>query len=841
MKRIVYTLLFISIYSVAHSQIITTIGGLGPAYNGYTGDDGSALLAELNHPYGLDIDDSDNIFFADNDNNVIRKIEHSSGKIYTVAGNYAYGSGYSGDGGPATLAELNFPTGVAVDDSDNIYFCDGGNEVVRKVDHLSGIIHTVAGIGVIGYSGNGGPATNAELFSPIGIALDDSANIYIADFWNNVVREVEHTTGIISNAVGNAFNHGTPYGGYSGDGGAASAAELWNPTAVYVADSGKIYTTDASNALVRYVNPKGIISTLAGNFLLGAGYSGDGGAATAAELSEPTGVCLDDSGSVLISDVGDEVIRKVEHNTGIISTVGGNHSFGPGYSGNGGPATAAEIRGPEGIVMDTADNIIFADNDNNVIRKISKICYLNSRVSVVSNIPCYGSSNGNAGAFPLNGTSPYTYTWSDMRQQTDSIATGLSAGAYFVFITDNAGCDTTDTLTVTQPPRLTASAGNLSICAGQTAHFSIQASGGVQPYSYNWSNGDTYDTLIVRPVSYAVYTLMITDSNGCVLKDSATVTLLALPSLTLSSSLDTVCNGDTVSLSASGANTYAWSPPPGLSCNSCPAPTATPTVNTTYTVVGTSVSGCKDSLSKTIDVSYIQGIGISAPDTIICKGSMLTLTSSGSGNYLWNNGATTSSIEVQPDSVSRFSVTVNNGCISSASILIFAETPILFACCDTTVIKGDTALFVAFGSHHYQWSPATGLNCDSCGYVLAAPNVTTTYTVTGTDAHGCSLDKVMTVTVEFICTDFYIPNVFTPNGDGINDYFAIKAENLTNYTITIYDRWDREVYSSTDPAKYWDGKAKNNQNVPDGVYYYIIKSTCQNKPLNKSGFVQVLR
>jgi sugar lactone lactonase YvrE len=291
-------------------------------------------------------------------------------KIYTIAGNG--GTGFSGDGGQATAAEFNLPRGVAIDGLGNLYVADLENDRVRKVS-TTGIITTIAGNGTFGYSGDGGAATAAEIKYPEGIAADDSGNVYIADYENNRIRKV-NTAGIISTIAGN----GT--GGFSGDGGAATAAELGAPDGVTVDSLGNIYIADEANNRIRKVSTTGIISTIAGN---GTGsYSGDGGAATAAEINYPTGVVVDHSGNVYIADINNNRVRIVS-TTGIITTFAGNGTGS--YSGDGGQATAAELDLPYGLAMDVSGNLYIGDASNNRIRKVNTL-------GIISTIAGNGSS-----------------------------------------------------------------------------------------------------------------------------------------------------------------------------------------------------------------------------------------------------------------------------------------------------------------------------------------------------------------------------------------------------------------------------------------------------------------
>ncbi len=290
--------------------IISTIAGTGRT--GYSGDGEAATSAELNGPTGVSVDALGNVYIADNGNDRIRMVSAGTGIISTIAGNGKVG--YSGDGGAATLARLDGPDGLVADDYGNIYFADQDNNVIRKVTASTGIISTITGTGRAGYSGDGGAATSATLYTPSTVAIDASGNIYIADEENNVIRKVIANTGIISTIAGTGIT------GYSGDGAAATLATLYTPTGVAVDGFGNVYIADYGNNKIRKVNAStGIISTIAGTGM--AGYSGDGGAATSAKLNSPNKVAVDNCGNVYFSDRENNVIRKLTYTTSCVEPV----------------------------------------------------------------------------------------------------------------------------------------------------------------------------------------------------------------------------------------------------------------------------------------------------------------------------------------------------------------------------------------------------------------------------------------------------------------------------------------------------------------------------------------
>ncbi len=499
--RLFFSLMFALFFIFSNAQIITTIAGNGTAAN--TGDGGPASAAELNAPVGVAEDASGNLYIAAGAR--IRRIT-PSGTISTIAGNGLVG--FSGNGGQATAAELSAPADVTVDAFGNIYIADAGNERIRKVN-TSGIISTYAGNGAGGYSGDGAAATAAELNNPLGIAVDGSGNIYVAEQANHTIRMI-NTSGIISTIAGVGTHHG-----YTGDGGTATAAELYSPYGVTVDVFGNVYIADEMNYVIRKVNTSGNISTFAGNGI--AGSSGNTGQATAAELNGPTGVRQDGLGNLYIADAGNAEIRKV-NTSGIITRFAGN--YGGGFSGDGGQATAAEIANPRKIALDNLGNLFIADKNNERIRIVYAL--LTVSASVTTSISCYGGNNGIATASPRGGTSPYTYSWSG--GGTNSTKTGLSIGTYTITVTDAYSQTASATVTVTQPPLLTVST---SLTMTSSLYINANASGGTSPYTYSWSPSSglscsTCQNAVATPTATTTYSVTITDNNGCTATASVT-------------------------------------------------------------------------------------------------------------------------------------------------------------------------------------------------------------------------------------------------------------------------------------------------------------------------------
>ncbi len=370
------------------AQIITTIAGNDTA--AYAGDGGLAIAAKLFSPVGVAIDDSGNVYIADQNNNRIRKIYALTDTIITIAGDSAQGFTYNNL--PATFSSLYAPSAVALDAAHNIYIADQNNNQIRKVAATNNYITTIAGTGNPGFSGDGGLATAAQLNFPSSLAIDDAGNVYIADYYNNRVRMITASSGIITTIAGNT-NLGDTVWGYSGDGGPATAAEYNSINAVTVDHSGNVYLVDAGNNCIRKITAfTGIVQTIAGNG--NSGYSGDGDTATKATLNSPDGIALDASGNIYISDAGNNVVRTVNVSTGTISTLAGNGIAG--FSGDGGAASSAELYNPAGMAFDPRGNLYIADELNSRIRKITSLTGINELSSSLEVIKAYPvPSNGN--------------------------------------------------------------------------------------------------------------------------------------------------------------------------------------------------------------------------------------------------------------------------------------------------------------------------------------------------------------------------------------------------------------------------------------------------------------
>jgi trimeric autotransporter adhesin len=427
---------------------------------------------------------------------------------------------FGGDGGPATAAFLNQPAAVAFDGSGNMYITDNINNRIRKVD-ASGTITTVAGGASGGYSGDGGAATAALINHPVGIATDAAGNVYFSDEGNNMVRKITVTTGIISKVAGS----GTA--GYTGDGGAATLARLNQPKMIAIDASGNVLIADWLNHSIRKVTPSGTITTICGNGT--AGFTGEGGPASAARLNSPYGICVDRDGNILIYDSWNNRIRKI-NTAGNIATIVGNGTYG--YSGDGGYAVLAKIASA-GITTDTTGKLYIADNGNHRIRVVTPAPVTISGSDVV----CVGSANALTGS--VSGG-----TWSSSATSVATVdasgnVTGVTTGTATISYVHYSG---TGTIEVTVNPVPAALTAMTNLCVGFGVPFSSTTTGGT------WSSSDMSIAVVDASgmvISVAPNTATTTyNVGGCIA--TADVTVNAIPAAIAGTT--TVCIAATTTL-----------------------------------------------------------------------------------------------------------------------------------------------------------------------------------------------------------------------------------------------------------------------------------------------------
>ena len=556
------------------SDVITTVAGDGSS--GYSGDDVPAISASLWQPYGVTVDASGNLFIAEYWSERVRKVD-TNGLISTVAGNGDWN--YTGDGGQATDATLNGPTGVTVDAFGNLFIVDADNSRIRKVD-TNGIITTVAGDGQYSFSGDGGQATNAAM-APQGVAVDGYGNLFIADTANNRVRKV-NTDGIISTVAGKGPNN--QGGTFSGDGGQATNAGLVAVRDVVLDTVGNLWIADGPR--IRKVDTSGVITTVAGNRT--NTYSGDGGTATNASLNNPPSLAIDDAGNLFIADGSNARIRKVDTN-GIITTIAGTGQTA--FSGDGGPATNASFNYPSAIVLDDVGNLYVADPNAERIRKVGfggsptlslivttnsagdyDVIIANSSGSITSSVATITvtdvplitvqpkSQTNTVGVtvnFTVSATSIDAFNWQWQKTGTSLFNGGNLAGtttstltvmnisdsdvgAYSVIVSNEYFSTTSPIayLTVIDPPVITAQPTNLLVLQGTNVAFGVTLTGSAPFFCYQWQLNGTniwdatnaiYTIFAVTTNMAGNYAVVVTNAAGSVGSSSAALTVVVPP------------------------------------------------------------------------------------------------------------------------------------------------------------------------------------------------------------------------------------------------------------------------------------------------------------------------
>jgi sugar lactone lactonase YvrE len=378
----------------AGAQVIETVAGgiASPA---------PAISISLDHATGIAVDGNGNFYIADTNHHIVRRVG-TDGNAVTVAGTAS--PGFSGDGGPATQAQLNAPADVLVDAAGNLFISDSGNSRIRKID-ANGIITTIAGDGYQRFFGDNGPATQASLWGPGPIAFDEQGNLFITDAGNIRIRRVG-TDGTITTVAGTGIS------GYAGDGGAATAATFSSPQGL-AARGGELFIADMGNNRIRKVSTNGIITTIAGNGGQNYYSSGDGGPALQASINAPTDVAFDSSGNLYVSEYFNRV-RKIDTN-GIIDAFAGQPD--QGFSGDGGPATQAMMSHTYGVAVDALGQVFIADTYNWRIRKVDPYGVITTVAGCGG--PYFCGDGGPAVLATLNGPTSVTFDASGNYYITD--------------------------------------------------------------------------------------------------------------------------------------------------------------------------------------------------------------------------------------------------------------------------------------------------------------------------------------------------------------------------------------------------------------------------------------
>ncbi len=563
MKKIILSIAIAAVAicnnSSAQAQIIRTFAGNDSL--GHTGDSGPAYMAQMGTSWGMNMDRAGNIYVADDYLNQIRKIS-TNGVITTIAG-VGY-PGYSGDGGAATSAHLNYPSGIALDKYGNLYFADNGNFAIRKID-TAGIITTVAGDGTgrHGSSGDGGLAIHARMMGCVGVALDKIGNLYFTD-GNTSIRKVD-TSGIITTVAGSSA------WGFYGNGISATSAVLAGPCSIVVDTAGNIFFSDQLNLRIRKIDASGTITTIAGT---GAtGFSGEGGAATSAKLNSPSGLALDNAGNVYFADGANNRIRKIDA-SGIITTVVGTGRFN--YTGDGGPATAATMRYPAELCIGANGNMYIYDRRNYAIREVVMQNGIPAVASAGNNI-CEGTPDtftanpgaytyGLSGEWTVNGTvvgTGLTFSSSSLLNG-DVVAYRMVDPLHHFTLDSSAAIVMTVNPLVTPAVSISSSTGDTICGETRVTYTATSVNGGSAPF-YQWQvngiNTDTGATYNYYPSSGNIITNVLTSNVACPTARTVTsrgirmdVNPVVTPAVTVSATSTALCQGTVATFSATPVN-----------------------------------------------------------------------------------------------------------------------------------------------------------------------------------------------------------------------------------------------------------------------------------------------
>jgi uncharacterized repeat protein (TIGR03803 family) len=764
------------------SKVGTIFTVAGNSSSGFSGDGGLAANAQLNAPWGVTADSFGNLYIADTDNHVIRKID-TIGMISTVAGQ-AGNSTFGGDGGPATVAQLEDPISVVTDAAGNLYiaeqtvdstgaFVNGAR--IRKVDN-TGTITTIAGGATSICStatdslGDGCSATSAILLGAWGLAIDSKNNIYVSDYFGNRVRQIG-TNGIITTVAGNGTK------GYSGDGKSATNAELYGPAGLSVDASDNIYLADSQNNVVRKLTSTGIITTVAGNGAFA--YSGDGGLATDAGIDFPFGPMTDPAGNLFISELGGSgsAVREV-NNAGNIETVAGNSNAG--YGGDGGPATSATLAFPHGIALDTSGDLFIADTVNNRIREVLTAA-APTNVGVQCAVPSHAPAGEIIGYFPKSLILDSTF------QVTNSYDIYYSESPVLVQATAEFSTSESPQAVFNAYKSLLVSAGwTITNSTASGTLYGIYADKG--GFSVNMlaipatSSGSSVDVTVLLPV------------NGLSCSGSSTITSVSVvcsPS-SIQTSETSTCT-PTVTGTGTFSSTVTWSVSPSTIGTVSSGGVFTPSSTGTATITATASQDTSKFGSATVTVSSapstVTGVSVTcSPSSIQAnQASTCTPTVTGTGSYSsavsWavsptSIGTVSSSGVFTPTTTGTATITAtstqNTSKSGSATVAVISSstiTGVTVTCTPSSIQTNQTSACTptVSGTGSYSTTVTWSVNPSTIGTVSSGgvftPAATGTATVIATSTQDTSKSGSASVAVNAMPTvEIFPTSVTVPTG-----------------------------------------------------------------------------
>jgi len=525
--------------------------------------------------------------------------------------------------------------------------------------------------------------------------------------------------------------------------------------------------------------------------------------------------------------------------TAVANVSGGTIGYSYSWSPSGGAAATASglSGGPYALTITDANGCTA-----NTTATVAQTSAANPTVTAVNSSICQGGST------TLNAGGSNTYSWlpsSSLSSSTGSLVTAnpTSPTTYTVTGTDVSGCTATATLSLNVYALPVGNVtGTTAICNG--ANATLTAAGGT---AYNWSPGTGLNstntaTVTADPTINVTYTVTVTDANNCSSTTTTALVVNSIPTIGISGST-VICTGQSTTITASGGVSYSWSN--GIFSNTN---TITPALSSPYTVTVTDANSCSTSSVVQITVNSFP-VASAGNDTSLCAGSSIQLNGSGGINYSWSPVTGLSNPLIgnpvaSPSSPTKYILTVSNGssCNSNDTVMInVISLPIANAGSDQSITLGKSTTLNGSGGGSYSWTPSSSLDNSSISSPKATPDQTTTYTLTVSDANGCSSTSTVTVSLDIICGDLFVPNAFSPNGDGYNDILFVRNNCITELYFAVFDRWGEMVFSTTDKNAGWDGNYRGVQ-TDTGVFTYYLKATLLNgSRVNRQGNVSLMR
>ncbi len=461
----------------------------------------------------------------------------------------------------------------------------------------------------------------------------------------------------------------------------------------------------------------------------------------------------------------------------------------------------------------------------------------------ITNILCNGDSSGTI-TVTANGNGPFAYQWLPSGGSS-ATASGLTAGNYIVTVTDNAGCTQTLSVALSEPTPILVSINSADdTCSSSSGSISVSPSGGIAPYSYLWSNSQTMQA--INNLSGGAFSVTITDVNGCTFDTVITIASTVAPTLIIGSVMNVACFGDSTGAAMISANggvgpySYSWQPFGGSNA------TASAISSGTYTATVTGSDGCSSTITVLVtEPPLISAICASIDENCNYQdGTVFVQASGGTGGftYLWSDASTSDSVFQLSAGGYSVTITDQNGCIESCAVLLNStSTANANAGADVTIELGQSTLLSGSGGTMFSWQPSDLLGCNFCASTIATPTGTTTFVLIVTDSAGCIDIDSMVVTVEIPCDDIFVPNAFSPNGDGQNDILFVRGTCIQSFRFAVFNRWGECVFETSDQSIGWDGNWRGGK-CETAVFTYVMTGTKTDTELfEKHGTVSLIQ